>query len=255
MASDFHSALVRLVNGRFQLIPRYVDVCLERGDSTVGPEIHGLPGVIRPGQVEEAPRTVKIRAGYVDVRPRYLAGINLLLQIQILVSRDASRRSIEELYSRRSIPVQPSRPAPSLQPLTILCVDDEAVALSIRKSLLERAGYYVLPALDADQAFQIFRLNRIDIVVSDHLLPGATGIEMACTMKLAKPEVPILLLTGIVDPPPGTEHVDKFINKAEGPDKLLQDLSRHSSIVFVRHQTEVLVQSDTGHGDAVVPFK
>ena len=48
---------------------------------------------------------------------------------------------------------------------------------------------------------------------------------MACTMKLAKPEVPILLLTGVVDPPPGTEHVDEFINKAEGPDKLLQAIA------------------------------
>jgi signal transduction histidine kinase len=121
--------------------------------------------------------------------------------------------------------VQPSRPAPSLQPLTILCVDDEAVALSVRKSLLERAGYHVLSALTADQALQIFRTNHIDVVVSDHLLPGATGTEMACTMKLARPEVPILLLTGVVDPPAGTEHVDKFINKAEGPDKLLQAIA------------------------------
>jgi len=125
--------------------------------------------------------------------------------------------------------VQPSRPPPSLQRLTILCVDDEAVALSIRKSLLERAGYHVLPALNADQALQIFRANHIDVVVSDHLLPGATGCEMACTMKLAKPEVPILLLTGVVDPPPGTEHVDRFINKAEGPDKLLKAIAELTS--------------------------
>lgn len=125
--------------------------------------------------------------------------------------------------------MQPSRPPPPLQPLTILCVDDEAVALSVRKSLLERAGYHVLPALNADEALQIFRRNRIDIVVSDHLLPGATGTEMACAMKLAKPEVPILLLTGVVDPPPGTEYVDQFINKAEGPDELLQAIAEATS--------------------------
>jgi CheY-like chemotaxis protein len=108
-------------------------------------------------------------------------------------------------------------------------VDDEAVALSVRKSLLERAGYYVLAALSAEEALQIFAANHVDIVVSDHLLPGATGTEMACTMKLAKPEVPILFFTGVVDRPPGTEHVDKFINKAEGPDKLLQAIAEVTS--------------------------
>jgi signal transduction histidine kinase len=108
-------------------------------------------------------------------------------------------------------------------------VVDEPAALLVRKSLLENAGYYVLPALNADQALQVFRGNRIDIVVSDHLFSAATGSEMACTMKLAKPEVPILLLTGVEDRPPDREHVDKFINKAEGPDKLLQAIAEMMS--------------------------
>ena len=125
--------------------------------------------------------------------------------------------------------MQPSRPASSTQPPTILCVDDEAGALCTRKSLLEHAGYSVLAALDPDEALRIFRGNHIDIVVSDHLLPGATGTEMACTMKLAKPEVPILLLTGVVDRPPGAEHVDRFISKAEGPDMLLQAIAEVTS--------------------------
>jgi len=125
--------------------------------------------------------------------------------------------------------VQYFRPPPARRPLIILSVDAEPAGLLTRKTLLENAGYHVLSALNADQAFQIFNANHIDLVVTDHLLPGATGTEMARTMKMAKPEIPVLLLTGTVDRSPDTEHVDKFINKAEGPDTLLEAIAEVTS--------------------------
>jgi len=85
-----------------------------------------------------------------------------------------------------------SRPTP-FRARTILCVDDESGALSIRKALLEQAGYEVLTAANAAQAFEIFQSNTIDLVVSDHLLPDAPGAAMAGQMKMAKPGIPILL--------------------------------------------------------------
>lgn len=114
---------------------------------------------------------------------------------------------------------------PSPHPLTILCVDDEAGALHVRSTLLERAGYAVLTATNAAEALAIFGSNKIDAVVSDHLLPGVTGTEMARRMKLAKPRVPILLVSGIIDLPDGTKHTDGFLGKSEGPDKLLQTIA------------------------------
>ena len=57
------------------------------------------------------------------------------------------------------------RPLP--RPPTILCVDDEAGALTIRKTLLERAGYMVLTAMNAGDALKIFHFNKVDLVVSD----------------------------------------------------------------------------------------
>ena len=113
----------------------------------------------------------------------------------------------------------------SAHPPTILCVDDEAGALYVRRILLERAGYGVLTATNAGEALTIFGSSKIDVVVSDHLLPGVTGTEMARQMKLAKPDVPILLLSGVVDLPDGTEHTDRFLGKSEGPSKLLQTIA------------------------------
>jgi DNA-binding NtrC family response regulator len=119
----------------------------------------------------------------------------------------------------------PLDPLPRYRPPTILCVDDESGALLIRKSLLEKAGYLVLTAVTARDALEIFSKSKVDLVVSDHLLPGTTGTEMALEMKSAKPAVPILLLSGVLDPPTGREHSDKFVGKAEGPEKLLQAIA------------------------------
>jgi len=117
-----------------------------------------------------------------------------------------------------------SRPTP-FRARTILCVDDESGALSIRKALLEQAGYEVLTAANAAQAFEIFQSNTIDLVVSDHLLPDAPGAAMAGQMKMAKPGIPILLFSGVVDPPEGAEHADKFLGKTAGPEALLQTVA------------------------------
>lgn len=115
-------------------------------------------------------------------------------------------------------------PSPS-RPITVLCVDDQASALFIRKTLLERSGYVVVSASNAAEALKIFASREIDLVVSDHLLPGVPGTEMARQMKLAKPGVPILLLSGLAEPPAGTEHTDKFLEKTEGPEALLQTVA------------------------------
>jgi CheY-like chemotaxis protein len=116
-------------------------------------------------------------------------------------------------------------PPPSSKALTILCVDDLADGLAIRKTLLEKAGYIVVSALSGEQALKIFKSQRVDVVVSDHLLGDVTGTEVARLMKLARPEVPIVLLSGVIEPPPGTEHTDKFVDKTEGPEKLLEAIA------------------------------
>ncbi len=107
----------------------------------------------------------------------------------------------------------------------ILCVDDEAGALLVRKAVLKSAGYEVLTALSAGDALAIMRSSDVDLVITDHLLPGVSGIEMARQIKSAKPYLPILLLSGVIEPPDGIECVDKFLGKTEGPEKLLETVA------------------------------
>ena len=95
----------------------------------------------------------------------------------------------------------------------ILYVEDEATALTVRCQVLSRAGYVVLPAGDGAAALELFKCIRADLVIMNHRLPGLSGTQVAAEMKQLRPAVPILLLSGLADAPPGTEHADLVITK------------------------------------------
>ena len=120
----------------------------------------------------------------------------------------------------------------------ILCVDDEANALLLRKLVLQKAGYEVATASSAREALQIVCSREVDLVLSDHLMPGATGAELARQMKAAHPQLPVVLLSGVNEIPAGAEIADMFLSKVEGPEKLCQQIAA------------VLGQSDSRHTDA-----
>jgi two-component system response regulator CpxR len=105
--------------------------------------------------------------------------------------------------------------------ITILCVDDEANILMLRHMLLSIAGYSVLTASRADEALRVFRCNRVDLVVTDQLLSGTTGTELAARMKMFKPGVPIVLMTGLIDPPADVGQIDLVLTKGMNPPDFL----------------------------------
>ncbi len=115
---------------------------------------------------------------------------------------------------------------------TILCVDDEDACLQARKLLLEAHGYRVLQAKDGAAGLALFETNHIDLVITDHLLPGMRGAELAKRMKQIKPSVPVAVLTGLSEPPQGIEYADCFLVKGDDVREQLRkiaDLLRSSS--------------------------
>ena len=77
----------------------------------------------------------------------------------------------------------------------ILCVDDEEVPLTLRKLVLEKAGYNVVTASSAAKALEIVFSRHIDLVLSDHLMPGPTGTELTRQIKAKLPELPVILIS------------------------------------------------------------
>ncbi|MFZ0691372.1 MAG: response regulator [Acidobacteriaceae bacterium] len=108
---------------------------------------------------------------------------------------------------------------------TILCIDDEALGLEIRKAVLERSGYRVLTAVDGATGLSLFRGNAIDGVVLDYYMPEMDGGAVAEAMRRERPEIPIMLLSAYINlPTEVVALVDVTLLKGEGPEELLEKL-------------------------------
>jgi two-component system, OmpR family, response regulator CpxR len=107
----------------------------------------------------------------------------------------------------------------------ILCIDDDQVALRVRKLLLGSAGYEVLVASSGEAGFDMLKHNPVDLVIADHFLSGKTGTEIAREMKELKPNVPIVIVSASAEKPNGLEFSDGFLPKGEAPDVLLETVA------------------------------
>ncbi|MGB9065008.1 MAG: PAS domain S-box protein, partial [Pseudolabrys sp.] len=99
-------------------------------------------------------------------------------------------------------PVTPAQAAPAktVQPLTILAVDDDALVLMNTVSMLEDLGHAVFEAYSGKEALEILRReDSIDLVVTDQAMPKMTGTELAKVIRSEWPDIPVLLATGYAD--------------------------------------------------------
>jgi signal transduction histidine kinase/ActR/RegA family two-component response regulator len=96
---------------------------------------------------------------------------------------------------RRLIPV--ARPLASLARETVLVVEDEAAVRRAVKRNLERLGYHVIAASDGEDALRIAdTLDGIDLLLSDVVMPGIDGPEVACRLRAKWSDLPVLFVTG-----------------------------------------------------------
>lgn len=106
---------------------------------------------------------------------------------------------------------------------TILCVDDNEQALSIRKLMLETRGYRVMACSTGDHALEIFNHGGIDLVLSDLLMPGLDGAGLVGKIKDASPETPVILFSGKVKVYERDTRADVFLPKGMyAPAELLE---------------------------------
>jgi CheY-like chemotaxis protein len=107
----------------------------------------------------------------------------------------------------------------------ILCVDDEENSLILRKLVLEKWGYAVMTAGSARRAMEIITSHHIDLVLSDQLMPDETGTELAKRIKANRPDLPVVLVSGVNEVPTDASFADLFISKLEGPENLCQKVA------------------------------
>ncbi len=78
----------------------------------------------------------------------------------------------------------------------ILLVDDEVALLDLGKDIFQQRGYQVFCAEGADGALWTLSRNKIDVMVSDVIMPGVDGYELARKVKRMYPDVKIQLVSG-----------------------------------------------------------
>jgi two-component system, cell cycle sensor histidine kinase and response regulator CckA len=84
---------------------------------------------------------------------------------------------------------------------TILVVEDEPSVRSTVRRLLERHEYQVLEATNGQDALALLlaRKNEVDLVLSDMVMPGMGGAELATRLRSMAPKLPVLLMTGYTE--------------------------------------------------------
>src|ERR1700733_4727265 len=85
-------------------------------------------------------------------------------------------------------------------PHTLLLIDDNAIQAATRQTILRRAGYFVIAVLNPERAMEQLRNNdypdTIDLVITDHLMPGMNGAEFVTKAREFAPDVPVLVISG-----------------------------------------------------------
>jgi DNA-binding NtrC family response regulator len=90
---------------------------------------------------------------------------------------------------------------------TVLLVEDEPFVREATLSILESAGYQVIPAGDAVAAIRAYEESQwaIDLVMTDMVLPGRTGEQLGEEIRQRSPDVKVLVTSGYCDGASATE--------------------------------------------------
>jgi two-component system cell cycle sensor histidine kinase/response regulator CckA len=93
--------------------------------------------------------------------------------------------------------LMPGAPKP---PLRVLVVDDEEPVRKFVARVLTDTGYDIATASDGPDALRVAAdLGRIDVLVTDVMMPDMTGDELARRLRQIEPSVKVLYLTGFSD--------------------------------------------------------
>ena len=95
----------------------------------------------------------------------------------------------------------PTAADPALQPSvggTVLVAEDDDGTRGAVARILSQRGYEVLQASDGDEAMRLVsaRTTRIDLLLTDVMMPGATGPQLAEQLRTRQPALPVIFMSG-----------------------------------------------------------
>lgn len=115
--------------------------------------------------------------------------------------RSAAAATGSAARAARSTATASPRQAGELCPARILLVEDEDTLGRMQKRLLESMGYEVTLHLVSPEALEDFqsRPDAFDMLVTDNTMPRMSGLHLTAEVHKVRPELPVLMISGLVD--------------------------------------------------------
>ena len=115
---------------------------------------------------------------------------------------------------------------------TILAVDDDPAMLELVGEVLTPLGYNVLFAATGEEALQVAQAgaSRIDLLLTDVVLPGIKGQELAEKILASNPHISVLFMSGYLCPSmahnESQKKVEAFVQKPFAPNTLVRKMRK-----------------------------
>jgi CheY-like chemotaxis protein len=123
--------------------------------------------------------------GAIDVKS--VAGEGTSFEIWLPVTAEIEKPAVEA-----------AREPPRGRGETVMIVDDEPMLVALAEEMLAGLGYEPVGFESSSLALQAFRVQpqRFDLVLTDEAMPDLVGTELAGEIRLLRPDVPIILMSG-----------------------------------------------------------
>jgi PAS domain S-box-containing protein len=131
---------------------------------------------------------VKQSGGHVKIYSEVGQGTTIKIYMPRLIGKSSAGDEVAE----------PSELVGSEDSETILVVEDDADLRSYITEVLQDLGYRVLPVSDAEAALRLAqnRQQRLDLLLTDIIMPNINGRELAHEMQAVRPDLPVIFMTG-----------------------------------------------------------
>lgn len=159
------------------------------------------------GFVERAHGTIKVdsKLGKGTLFNIYIPNVDDAVLAKVLIKPDEEQKSTHDVTGK-----------------SILVVDDEAALADLSAEILSDEGYQVIKANNASEALEAFKQNTFDLMLSDVIMPGMNGFELAEKVNTEYPNTKIIIVSGYNDKIRKTgvdygfidKHLDKPVSSA-----------------------------------------
>jgi len=132
--------------------------------------------------------------GAMQIRSRLGEGTTVELWLPM------SAQTASEAQTPVTAPMQPGFSC------SVLLVDDDPLIAAATAEMLEDLGHVVVEAASGRRALDLLsKGTKVDVVITDHAMPGMMGTELASAIRSQWPELPVILASGYAELPHGED--------------------------------------------------